>query len=48
MGKNLLLMFSKLTFNETEVRTQKFSSVSIQYFVQGKLFIAWPEFPQCA
>ena len=36
MGKNSLLMFSELTFNETEVRTQKLSGVSTEYSTQGK------------
>lgn len=29
-------MFSELTFNETEVRTQKLSGVSTEYSMQGK------------
>lgn len=36
MGKNSFLMFSELTVNETEVRTQKLSGVSTEYSMQGK------------
>ena len=36
MGKNSLLMFLALTFNETDVRTQKLSGVSTECSMQGK------------
>lgn len=36
-------MFSELTFNETEVRTQKLSGVSTEFSMQGKFSTVWPE-----